>query len=83
MAIKNLGGGRYQIRIDKKNYSTGARKTKTLTLESELTGRQLDALLFPKGQFNHCPFFIALKKSPGIYIPRLNHQKKYFKFYIS
>lgn len=48
MAIKDLGGGRYQIRIDKKNYSTGARKTKTLTLETELTGRQLDALLFTK-----------------------------------
>lgn len=48
MAIKNLGGGRYQIRIDKKDYSAGSRKTKTLTLESKLTGRQLDALLFTK-----------------------------------
>lgn len=48
MAIKNLGGGRYQIRIDKKDYSTGARQTKTLTLESKLTGKQLDAMLFIK-----------------------------------
>lgn len=46
MAIKALGDNRYKIFVDKKDYNSGKRKTKTKTVTTKLQGKQLQAFLF-------------------------------------